>query len=271
MRRIIHLSDVHFGAIDPGTIVPLIDKVRDLAPHVVVVSGDLTQRARVRQFKEAKEFLDRLPHPQIVVPGNHDIPAYNLIARFFYPLANYRRYISDDLAPTFFDDELAIVGLNSARSNVIERGRISEEQIEEVRSKLCEVDEDKLKVVVTHHPFVLPEHSHHKDVIGRADVAVPAIESCGGDVLMSGHLHVSHIETTARRYELSSGGNALVVQAGTATSTRVRGEPHSFNLLEFERPRLAVTRLESRLVSEPFSAAETKTYLKSGNGWLREE
>jgi 3',5'-cyclic AMP phosphodiesterase CpdA len=271
MRRIVHLSDVHFGAIDPGSIGPVVKKVQELQPHVVVLSGDLTQRARIAQFRDARAFLDRLPAPQIVVPGNHDIPAYNLIARFFFPLANYKKYITNDLTPSFFDDELAIVGVNTARSNVIKGGRINDKQIEAVRSQLCTIDDAVLKVVVTHHPFELPENSHHSDVVGRADEAVPAIESCGGDLLLAGHLHVSHIETTAKRYKLANGGNALVIQAGTATSTRVRGEPHSFNLIDFDNPRLSVTRFESQVAGESFSPAETKRYIKSGNGWLREE
>lgn len=271
MRRIVHLSDVHFGAVEPGTVEPLVAKVRELDPDVVVVSGDLTQRARGWQFREAKTFLDRLPRPQVVVPGNHDIPAYNLLARFFAPLAKYKRYISDDLEPTFFDDELAVVGINTARSNVTKNGRINEQQIEFVRSTLCHLNGPVLKVVVTHHPFVIPEGSHHKSIVGRAEVAVPAIESCGGDVLMSGHLHVSHIETTAKRYKLPSGGNALVIQAGTATSTRVRGEPHSFNVVDFDEPRLVITRLESRLAGEPFATAEVKTYIRTPNGWTHHE
>jgi 3',5'-cyclic AMP phosphodiesterase CpdA len=271
MRRIVHLSDVHFGAIDPGSIEPVVAKISELEPHVVVLSGDLTQRARAYQFREARAFLDRLPKPQIVVPGNHDIPAYNLVARFLWPLANYKKYITDDLSPAFFDDELAIVGVNTARSNVVKGGRINTVQIDEVRSRLCTIDDRILKVVVTHHPFELPENSHHTDVVGRAAEAVPAIEACGGDILMSGHLHVSHIETTASRYRLENGGNALVIQAGTATSTRVRSEPHSFNSIEFDHPRLTVTRLERPAAGETFFDAESKRYIKSGNGWLREE
>lgn len=271
MRRIVHLSDLHFGTVDPGVSGCVIEKVNQLAPNVVVVSGDLTQRAKSSEFLAARRFLDQLPAPQIVVPGNHDIPGHNLFARFFSPLTKYKKYISGDLGPSFFDDELAIVGLNTARSNVIKGGRINEEQMEFVRSKLCDVDERVLKVVVTHHPFDLPEKSPHSDVVGRAEAAMPVIASCGGDVLLAGHLHVSHIETTAKRYALEGGGNALVVQAGTATSTRVRGEPHSFNLIEFDEPQLQVTRFESRVVGGEFHPAETKAYRKSGNGWVHDE
>ncbi|HEV7701199.1 MAG TPA: metallophosphoesterase [Pyrinomonadaceae bacterium] len=271
MRRIVHLSDLHFGAIDAGIVDCVVDKVNALAPDVVVVSGDLTQRAKSREFIDARTFLDRLPTPQIVVPGNHDIPAHNLFARFVTPLEKYCHYITDDLSPTFFDEELAIVGLNTARSNVVKGGRINQDQIDLVRSSLCALGEQILKVVVTHHPFDLPANSHHSDVVGRANEAMAAVAACGGDVLLAGHLHVSHIDTTAKRYALGDGTNALVIQAGTATSTRVRGEPHSFNFIEFDEPRLNVTRLESRKPGEPFAPAEIKRYRKSGNGWLREE
>lgn len=271
MRRIAHLSDLHFGTVDPGVADLVAARVNELAPDIVVVSGDLTQRARKGQFREARAFLDGLPTPQIVVPGNHDVPAYNLMARFLWPLANFKRYVTPDLSPTYFDDELAVVGINTARSTVIKGGRINEDQVEFVRGKFCDIRDNVLKIVVTHHPFDLPENSHHADVVGRAAEAMPAIAACGGDLLLAGHLHVSHIETTAKRYKLDGGGNALVVQAGTATSTRVRDEPRSFNMLEFEKPHLRITRYESRDRRQPFSPAETKAYTKSGRGWLREE
>jgi len=270
MRRIVHLSDVHFGTEDPLVVEQVVSAVNSLEPNVVVVSGDLTQRARSHEFRAAREFLDRLPAPQIVIPGNHDIPVHNLYARFFTPLAKYTRFITDDLSPTFVDEELAIVGINTARSNVVKGGRINQEQIELVRSRLCPLDDAVLKIVVTHHPFELPADSYHSEVVGRAEMAVEELAECGADLLLAGHLHVSHIETTAKRYKLHDGSNALVVQAGTATSSRVRGEPHSFNLLEFEEPRLSVTRLESGSAGEPFEAAETKSYSKTLNGWRSE-
>src|SRR5438045_7094277 len=124
MRRIIHLSDVHFGTVDPGAADLVVEKINELSPDVVVVSGDLTQRARSSEFKAARAFLDRLPSPQIVVPGNHDIPLYNAFDRFFRGLDKFQRYITPDLTPTFFDEELAIVGVNTARSMVIKGGRI---------------------------------------------------------------------------------------------------------------------------------------------------
>jgi 3',5'-cyclic AMP phosphodiesterase CpdA len=263
------LSDVHFGTDDPLVVEQVKQKVAELEPNLVVLSGDLTQRAKSEEFERAKEFLDDLPGPQIVVPGNHDVPLYNLFDRFFRKLDKYEKYITDDLTPTYFDEELAVVGVNTARSMVIKGGRINDEQVEFIRSQLCGLDDKILKIVVTHHPFDLPENSHHSEVVGGAEEAMSAIAACGGDVLLAGHLHVSHIETTAKRYKVDGGGNALVIQAGTATSARVRGEPHSFNVIEYSHPKLDVTRYESQTPGQQFHPAQTKTYLRGDGQWLR--
>src|SRR5215216_1335726 len=119
MRTLVHLSDLHFNRINGSVIAPLIERVRGIKPDLVAVSGDLTQRARSAQFKEARRFLDALPRPQIVVPGNHDVPMYNLFARFFKPLTKYQRYITNDLEPFYFDGEIAVLGINTARSLTI--------------------------------------------------------------------------------------------------------------------------------------------------------
>src|SRR5882672_7941733 len=130
MRSIVHLSDIHFGRVDAAVVGPLIETINQIAPDVVAVSGDLTQRARSRQFIEARAFLDELPKPQIVVPGNHDVPLHNVFTRFARPLAKYRRYINEDLRPFYHDEELAVLGVNTARSLTIKGGRINEEQID---------------------------------------------------------------------------------------------------------------------------------------------
>src|SRR5213593_2266921 len=129
MRTLVHLSDLHFGRVDEQIIEPLISAVTQINPDLVAVSGDLTQRARSQQFREARAFLDALPQPQIVVPGNHDVPLHNVFSRFLQPLAKYRRYISEDLQPFFQDEEIAVLGVNTARSLTLKGGRINEEQV----------------------------------------------------------------------------------------------------------------------------------------------
>jgi 3',5'-cyclic AMP phosphodiesterase CpdA len=267
MRKIVHLSDVHFGTADTRVTEMAIAEVHDVAPDIVVLSGDLTQRARTHEFKLARAFLDRLPvTPQIVVPGNHDVPLYNVFDRFFRSLDKYKRFITSDLTPTYIDDEIAIVGVNTARAFTIKGGRINDEQLEFVRSQLCDLDAGILKIIVTHHPFDLPEGFDEDDIVGRAAIAMPLFSKCGGDVFLSGHLHVSNLESTARRYKLENGRTPLIVQAGTATSTRVRGEPHSFNVLEFDRPNLRVVRMECTDINKGFGPVSDKLYRQDARG-----
>jgi 3',5'-cyclic AMP phosphodiesterase CpdA len=267
MRRIVHLSDIHFDHVDRDVVARAIETINDLQPHLVVVSGDLTQRAKSQQFIEAKSFLEDLPGPQIVVPGNHDVPLYNVLDRFARPLEKFKKYITADLSPTYLDDEIAVMGINTARSFTIKGGRINEEQVEQIREQMCAVADQVLKIVVTHHPFDLPEGFDEDDIVGRADEAMPLIADCGADVFLAGHLHVSHIVDTARRYKLENGRSALVIQAGTATSVRARGEAHSFNLLEFETPTLSVFRLECGTVADGFGVAQTNRFAQTAAGW----
>src|SRR5215212_4405314 len=161
MRTLVHLSDLHFGRVDQELLGPVTSTVTGLNPDLVVVSGDLTQRARSQQFREAREFLDTLPSPQIIVPGNHDVPLHNLFARFFEPLEKYREFITDDLTPFYSDDEVAVLGINTARSFTVKDGRINSEQIEAIRQRLCPFPQEVTKIIVTHHPFDLPKG--HRD------------------------------------------------------------------------------------------------------------
>src|SRR6185369_11551022 len=185
---------------------------------------------------EARAFLDRLPQPQIVVPGNHDVPLHNLFARFAQPLHKYRRYITDDLRPFYHDEEIAVLGVNTARSFTIKGGRINEQQVAWMRDRLCTADEQTVKVVVTHHPFDLPEGHDERALVGRARMAMEHLADCGADLFLAGHLHISHT-THTKRYNIH-GYSALVVQSGTATSTRERGEVNSFNLLRIAHPAI---------------------------------
>lgn len=265
MRTLAHLSDLHFDRVEPALLEPLRRKLHDLAPHLVVVSGDLTQRARKSQFRAAVRFLETLPKPQLVVPGNHDVPLYNVFKRFLAPLANYKRIVTDDLLPGFFDDEMAVVGVNTARSLVFKGGRINEEQVEAVRAKLCGLPEHVAKIIVTHHPFDVPEGSPEEDqVVGRACAAMARLAGCGADVLLSGHLHEAHIGHTAERYRVA-GVSALVVQAGTATSTRTRESANSFNVLRLEPRHIEIDTY--LWTGSDFIRGSTEAYEHGGHGW----
>ena len=269
MRTLIHISDIHFGRVDYAVTARLRERITELAPDLLIVSGDLTQRARSAQFIEARDFLDSLPKPQIVVPGNHDIPMHNPFARFITPLDKYKKYITEDLEPFYADEEIAVIGINTARSLTIKDGNINDKQIGAIRERMCALDDKILKAVVTHHPFDLPAGFDEDDIVNNADRAMPLIADCGADVFLSGHLHVSHIAHTANRYKLPTGRNALVIQAGTATSTRGRGEANSFNVIEFAHPNLVVKRFECENAEAGFVEAEKQQFSQSEKGWTK--
>jgi len=268
MRTVVHLSDIHFGAVNEAIIAPLIRTINELKPDVVAVSGDLTQRARSHQFKEAREFLDSLPKPQIVVPGNHDIPLHNVFMRFAHPLEKYRRYITGELRPFYADDEIAILGINTARSLTIKGGRINKTQVAWLREKFCSFAPSVIKILVTHHPFDLPEGHDDQDLVGRARMAIRELSACGADLFLAGHLHISHTGHTAKRYKFG-GRAALVVQAGTATSTRARGEGNSFNVIRLSGSELTIDRMEWRLAQATFTASVTDRFRRVSAGWTR--
>ena len=268
MRTIVHMSDIHCGRTDPTVVKPLITFVNEIQPDLVAVSGDLTQRARSWQFQEARAFLDALPKPQIVVPGNHDVPLYNVFSRFLSPLDKYRRHITDDLNPSHVDEEMAVVGVNTARSLTFKGGRINEVQVACVREKICDLNDHVVKVVVSHHPFDLPEGRHESNLVGRARMAMETLASCGADLFLAGHLHISHTGHTAKRYPIE-GHSALVVQAGTATSMRSRGEANSFNVIRLEHPEITVERVVWQPETAVFALASTEHFRHTPEGWVR--
>ena len=268
MKTIAHISDLHFGRVDQATLDPLRRALQALAPDLLVVTGDLTQRARRVQFEEAREFLDSLPRPQLVVPGNHDVPLYRVIARFHHPLRLFRRYVTDDLEPSYSDDELAVVGINTARSLTFKYGRINREQARRTHARFRSAGPGTTRIVATHHPFDLPEGSDARDIVGRGRMAMELLAECGTDLFLAGHVHRSHSGQTAARYSIA-GHSALFLSAGTATSTRGRGETNSFNFVRVERPRLDLTRYSFSRDLSAFVPSGEEAFEHTEAGWAK--
>ena len=271
MRTVLHLSDLHFNKIDPRKAAAVVEAAGTLAPDLVVVSGDLTQRARPRQFLAARRFLDQLPQPQLVVPGNHDIPTWNVWDRVMEPMTHYRQYISANLEPFYSDPELMVVGVNTTRVLTSKYGRINQLQIQAVAEHLRQAGSAVTKMVVAHHPFDVPANDNQKDLVGRSALAMDTFARCGVDLLLGGHLHRANINGTAQRYQIH-GHSALVVQAGTAISGRLRGETNSWNLL---RIFPATTERARRVEITPyvwngrthFVAAAARAFGHTADGW----
>jgi 3',5'-cyclic AMP phosphodiesterase CpdA len=267
MRTVVHLSDLHFGTTDARIVAALITTITELGPDVVAVSGDLTQRARHRQFRSARAFLDRLPGPQVVVPGNHDIPLYNALKRFASPLRRFRAHITDDLNPFFCDDEIAVIGVNTTRSFTIKDGGIRPADVERVSARLASVDPRVVKILVCHHPFDPPAGRLGRWTMPRPDAdAMATLATNGVDIFLTGHLHVAYAGHTAARYK-ALGRAAIVVEAGTAASTRVRGEANSFNLLQVVHDHVRVERLAWHDESATFVTVDAAAFRRTTEGW----
>jgi 3',5'-cyclic AMP phosphodiesterase CpdA len=186
------------------------------------------------------------------------VPLYNVFQRFFAPLGKYRRFVSRDLEPQYVDEEIAVVGINTARSLTWKDGRINSAQLEKVRAKICHLPEHMAKIIVTHHPFDVPAEHDESDLVNRAAMAMEVFAACGADMLLSGH--------SAERYKIP-GHSALIVQAGTATSTRARGESNSFNALHVSPDDVAIERYEWRAGAGDFVLRSTERFRHAPDGW----
>ena len=268
MRTVVHISDLHFGRVDPAILGPLVNFIGDVKPDLVAVSGDLTQRARTAEYIAAKEFLGSIPFPQVVVPGNHDVPLHNLMSRFTRSLDRYTRFITPDLQPVFADPEMVVVGVNTARALTWKDGRINRRQLEKLRETLQSVPPDCTKIVVTHHPFDLPSGASGS-VVGRSRLAMKTLAECRVDLLLAGHFHIADTCQTAKRYKMP-GYSAIIVSAGTSTSTRGRGQPNSLNVIQIDRPNLKIERRTWQPNSGLFDVLSVELFRHDGEGWTRE-
>lgn len=274
MRTLAHISDVHFGREDPEIVAGLVASLAAAKPDILVVSGDLTQRAKKRQFRAARAFLRDLPQvPLIVVPGNHDVSATNLFERTVRPLARYKRFITPDLSPFYADGEIAVAGINTVRIGSVKNGRINSRQMRLACEQFNRAGQNLSRVVVMHHPIDMPAEDVKHELVGRSAAAMAEFARCRVDLILSGHLHSGLTLSTSTRYDLP-GYSAIVAQAGTAVSTRTRGEANAWNLIRIseaggpggtEERTIEVQQMAWQTTR--FKAGRTDRYSKREGGW----
>jgi 3',5'-cyclic AMP phosphodiesterase CpdA len=244
MRTLLHCSDIHFGPPHLSRVAEgLLELVDSLRPHLVVISGDLTQRARPEQFRQARRFVDRLPVPSLVVPGNHDVPMYRVWERVFAPFAAYRAHFSPELEPVYRDQEMLAIGINTAFSWTITGGRITSRRLREVGDLLAAAPRRLLKVVVAHHHLISPPSFGRQRVPANARRAIELFSAAGVDLVLSGHQHQTYVGNSEEFYPRGR-PPVLILHSGTTTSSRGRaGERHrnTCNWIEVDAGSLVVS------------------------------
>ncbi len=235
MSVLLQVSDPHFGTERAPVVAALECFVRAQAPDVLLLSGDITQRARRAQFAAARAFVDRLGVPVVLaIPGNHDIPLFDPLARLFWPYANQRRAFGDDLEPHYASPALLVLTVNTTRWWRHKGGVVSPAQVERVEQRLAAATPGQLRVVVTHQPVAVTRPEDETNRLHGHAAAVRRWAASGADLVLGGHIHLPFVLPLRSLYP-DLARELWAVQAGTAVSSRVRaGAGNSVNLI---RPR----------------------------------
>lgn len=235
MTVLLQISDPHFGTERPAVVDALLRLVHEQAPNLVVVSGDITQRARSSQFLAARAFMDRLAVPvKLVIPGNHDIPLFNLASRLLDPYANFRSAFGNDLEPIFESKQMLVITVNTTRYYRHTDGEVSAQQIERVAQRLKQASTHQLRVVVTHQPVAVTREQDETNLLHGGDTAVRSWARAGADMILGGHIHLPFIVPLHERFT-DLPRNLWAVQAGTAISHRIRHDAgNSINLIRYD-------------------------------------
>ncbi|GIZ53452.1 metallophosphoesterase family protein [Noviherbaspirillum aridicola] len=233
MTRIAHLSDTHFGTELPQVAEALLDCLTGLRPDLTVVSGDVTQRARPSEFAAAVDYFRRLPSPFMVLPGNHDIPLFDLASRLLRPYRNFRAAFRAG-AELWQGEAAAVLGLDTTLPLRHTRGRLDTAQLSRLTAQLPQEAAGKMRISAVHQPLHAAWPEDRDEVLLNAEEAAHAFARERIDVVLSGHVHVPVVTTTRQLFPRLR-RHFILAGAGTAISYRTRpGAPNSFNLLSCE-------------------------------------
>ncbi|MBI5164111.1 MAG: metallophosphoesterase [Magnetospirillum sp.] len=257
MRVLAHLSDLHFGRTDAKVVEALVADLHHVRPDLVVISGDLTQRARSHQFAEARAFLARLPAPAVVVPGNHDLaPFYRPLHRLFTPREKFHRHLPDHAPwPLWIDDEVVAIGLDSTRSLRWQSGKLHTRHLDHIDRVIAESPPAACKVAFLHHPPATHSTGHPFEAVAERGI----------DLALAGHVHKAHVELIHG----GGGTTCVLVQASTACSTRLREDANGYGLIRIAMPRMEV--VVRGWSGEAFHPVSFRGFVKDQRGWGAEE
>jgi 3',5'-cyclic AMP phosphodiesterase CpdA len=238
MKRLAHISDLHFGKTDPAVVLTLDDDIDEFDADLLIVTGDLTQRARLHEFEQARGFLDGLPVARLVVPGNHDIaPLFRPLSRLLHPYERYARFFPPTLDSFFADDQLLVIGLNTVHPLRWKEGGVTAAQLDWIES-LVQRHPDSFHVLAAHHPLVHVDDAPLEHRVLGSESLLRTLQRVGIDLVLSGHLHASRNGPAARAFGVTDA--ILVAQASTATSTRLRGHVNAYNRITIGRDHVHI-------------------------------
>jgi len=235
MASILHISDTHFGTEKPHVVKALISVAHERRPDVLIYSGDMTQRAQPSEFASARQLVDAMGvAPLLALPGNHDIPLFNIVGRALNPYGRYLKVFGPRLDPVLDLDAFLVVGVNTTRAARHKDGEVSIEQLERVSNQLRQARPGQLRVVVTHQPADVVRSKDEVDRLHGAEIALQAWSTAGADLVLGGHIHLPYVKDLFTRAHPTP-RPMWCVQAGTAVSDRLRHHTcNSVNLIHWE-------------------------------------
>jgi 3',5'-cyclic AMP phosphodiesterase CpdA len=229
MSTVLQVSDTHFGTEQSAVVEALVVFAQQQKPDLLLLSGDITQRARPEEFRAARAFVDRLGVPFLAIPGNHDIPLFNLWKRLRAPYSRHIAAFGCDLEPIHTSPELLVVCVNTTRAWRHKNGDISAHQIDRVARLLADASDAQLRIVLVHQPVAVTRAEDMQNLLRGHGAAVHRWAEAGVDIVMGGHIHLPYVKQLH-----GTSRPAWAVQAGTAVSSRVRmGAPNSVNVLRW--------------------------------------
>ncbi|MBC7753166.1 MAG: metallophosphoesterase [Moraxellaceae bacterium] len=273
--RIAHISDPHFGANNPDVVQSLTTRLLELQPDLIIMTGDITQRARLDQFKAAHAFVESLKQFQwAVVPGNHDIPLYNLSRRFFAPYSHYETAFEGQIEKKIPLEQVQVFTFDSTSRFRLVQGALSQKQIKDlVRKKLIQTD---VRIACFHHPVDCPKRVDEKNLLRNRDQVMKVFAETKMDLVLGGHIHDPFVTLSGERYPDIQRQSVISV-AGTCLSWRTRaGAPNSFHLIDVDvdphhQPRMTISRNDLD-ASGSFSPILVQSFFRQLDlGWSKQE
>ncbi len=227
--KIIQISDLHFGMNQTEIIEYFLEDLASIKPDVIIISGDLTQRATEEHYQLFQKFLKLLPVAQVlIVPGNHDIPMYNPIERLLYPFSRYKEFVSPQLESSYMNKEVNILGVNSATPYKVKDGRLGERTIKRIKNHFSATD-NQLNILFFHHNLNYFSGMHHP--LNNAEEFIEYLKESPIHIVCTGHLHYATLKLITKNHQ----GQCAILHAGSLLCERTKDGKNSYYLIESDQ------------------------------------